>query len=58
MLQRLNSALSATVRGGEIGTLPLIEAIRRLTETAGMALRVRRTGVFRFDLDADEVERL
>ncbi|HWE75178.1 MAG TPA: ATP-binding protein [Stellaceae bacterium] len=58
MLLRLNAALSETVRRGEIGTLPLVQALHRLTETAGNALGIRRTGVFRFDRDADEVERL
>ena len=58
MLQRLNNALAETVRVSEMGTQPLDVALRRVTETAGAALCVRRTGVFRFDLDADEVERL
>jgi PAS domain S-box-containing protein len=58
MLQRLNAALYDIMRTIDIGTLPLLDAIRRLTETAGNALRIRRAGVFRFDLDADEVERL
>ncbi|HEX4195317.1 MAG TPA: ATP-binding protein [Stellaceae bacterium] len=58
MLQRLNTALYETMRKSDIGTLPLVETIRGLTETAGNALGVGRTGVFRFDLDAEEVERL
>lgn len=58
MLERFNNALADIVGEGEIGSQPLEAVIRKVTETSGAALQVRRTGVFRFDFDADHVERL
>ncbi len=58
MLQRLTTAVVEAVRCSEIGTQPLNIAVQKVTEIAGEALCVERTGVFRFDFDADAVERI